>query len=153
MKKRHTNRSNKPVNDQHSHTAEYHKLNEPMCFHWRAQSPPEGRSAVGNHKWTTTWWWGPTVNIRPALPQAVIAMLCNYTRQTSNYRHNEANYYSACERRMSREHSGNLLPLLCWWKQLLCPRQKNPSVKHAAYKQSHNTNNRRNCSSDRLIDC
>ncbi len=28
---------------------------------------PVGRSAVGNHKRTTTWWQGPTVNIRPAL--------------------------------------------------------------------------------------
>ena len=51
----------------------------------------------------------------------MIAVLCNYTWQTSNYQHNEANYYSACERRMSREHGGNLLPLLRWWMQLPLP--------------------------------
>lgn len=95
------------------------------------QVAPEGCSAVGNHKWTTTWWQGPTVNIRPALPPAVITMSCNYIWQTSNYQHNEANYYSASERRMSREHGGNLLPCLVDDSSPSALPPKNTSVKHA----------------------
>lgn len=77
-------------------------LLSPMMYNHLAA---EGHSVVGNYKWTAARWWGPTVNIRPTLPQAVITMLRNYIWKTAHYEHNEPNYYSACEQRMSCDHS------------------------------------------------
>ena len=80
-----------------------------------------GCSAGGNHTPSITRWWGPTVNIRPALPQAVITVSYNYIWQTSNYQHNEAHHYSVCENEP-------------WSSAAFCPRdpeKENMSVKHA----------------------
>lgn len=102
------------------------------------------RSAVGNHTRSITRRWGPTVNIGPPLSQTVITTSYNYIWQTSNYQHNEANYYSARDGRWSCEHDEGLLLCRVDQSRPSALRQKNTSVRHTAYRRSHKTNNRGN---------